>query len=415
MTTLFIALRETIEISVIVLLLVGVYREHAKVLIASAAAVVSAGIFITLLNHPLPGFLETAYTGIMFYSFIMILLISFISGKNIVYPIIAIVLALLSPSAQFASVVLDEFNLTGAVVLAYVSAGVAAGALIVGFALRLAAGFDLRRYFGTGGVMVFLASFCFVFGGLNEFDNSSVITFLQKGLYKFLSYIKELLITPEEGAAGIFESLFSERFAMALTAIVLFTPPVYVFIRLLLTPEPSTDTIEIKAEKRKVMAFFTDELIRNGTPLLIALLVSIVMLHSANLAMNPKYDPEPIPVVAEGIFVTIPLADKFGDISDGRIRKYSIRQGEEVYILIVIMRPDSEVVAALDACEICPENGYMQRGEHVICNYCGTPIPVQSIGLPGGCNPIPVKYIIQDNNLILEKNDIVNTYNKWIG
>jgi uncharacterized membrane protein len=202
---------------------------------------------------------------------------------------------------------------------------------------------------------------------------------------------------------------------MAVTALILFIPPVYVFIRLLITPEPSTDDIEVKAERRKVLAIYTDELIKKGTPLLIALLVIIVLLHSANLAMSPMFDPEPIPLVADEDMLTIPLKGKYGDITDGRIRKFSIRQQGRAYRFIVISRPDGEVVAALDACEICPDYGYVQRGEHVICKYCSTPIPLLSLGQPGGCNPIPLKYKLEGDDLVISKNEIVKTHNNWIG
>jgi uncharacterized membrane protein len=202
---------------------------------------------------------------------------------------------------------------------------------------------------------------------------------------------------------------------MAVTALLLFIPPVYVFIRLLRSPEPVTDSIVVKAEKRKVMSIYIAELIKKGTPLLLSLLVSIVLLHAANLAMNPLFDPEPIPVIADGDEITILLKDNFGDISDGRIRKYSIRNKGNVYRFLVLMRPDNEVVAALDACEICPPTGYVQRGEHVICKYCSTPLPLQSIGQPGGCNPIPVKSRREGDTLVLNKTEIVDTHDKWLG
>jgi uncharacterized membrane protein len=424
MESLYIVLRETIEYSVIVLLLAGIYKEQKKVLFTSAVLVVLAGVLMTWMNYPLSGFLAKAYTGMMFYSFMMILLLSFVSGEAIIYPLICIVLSLLLPSAQVSAVIAGEISLKGWHVILYSFVGAMAGLLVFIPGIRILSRFDLRNYFGTDGIMVFIAAFCFLFGGLNEFDTTSIITALQKGFYTFNSSLiislKELLLVPHGGvltlaADDTLAYISSERFAMAVTALVLSTPPVYVFIKLLSTPEPTAEGVEIKAAKRKILAVYTDDLINKGTPLLISLLASIVLLHFANLAMNPKYDPEPVPVVNDGETVMIPLTGKLGDISDGRIRKYSVRHEENVYVLIVIMRPDAKIVASLDACEICPEHGYVQRGEHVICKYCGTPIPLQSLGQPGGCNPIPVKSRTEGNTLILKKSDIVSTFNKWIG
>jgi len=119
--------------------------------------------------------------------------------------------------------------------------------------------------------------------------------------------------------------------------------------------------------------------------------------------------------VADGEDIAIPLKDSLGDISDGRIRKYSFRHMGRVYRLLVLQRPDSRVVAALDACEICPPTGYVQRGEHVVCKYCSTPLPLQSIGQPGGCNPIPVNSRRDGNTLVMNRSEIVDTHDKWLG
>jgi uncharacterized membrane protein len=342
-----------------------------------------------LINYPLTGFLERTYTGLMFYSFVIILFLSLVSGEQVIFPVICISLALFFPSAQLAAVLISEASMTGISTYLYAIIGISAGTLLFIACLGYLSRLKLRRFFRTDSVMIFIASFCFLSGGLDKFDSTSIITYLQQGLVN-------VLVSP--------------RLAMAVTALLLFIPPVFVFIRLLLTPEPVTDSIEVKAEKRKVLAIYIGELIRKGTPLLIALLVSIVMLHAANLAMNPLFDPEPIPVLAEEGQINIPFTDHRGDISDGRIRKYSFRNQGSVYRLIVLMRPDSEVVAALDACEICPPTGYVQRGEHVICKYCSTPIPLQSLGQPGGCNPIPVNFTRKDDNIVLNQDNIIATH-----
>lgn len=394
MTSFYTALQETIEFSFIVLLLISIYKEHTRILITSAILAIISGMLITFINYPLTGVLEKAYTSFMFYSFVIILFLSLVSGEKVISPIICIFLALFFPSAQLAAVLIAEASLTGISTYLYSTIGISTGILLFIACLGYLSKLKLKRFFRTDSVMIFIAAFCFLFGGLNKFDSTSIITYLQQGILNVLA---------------------SPRLAMAITALLLFIPPVFVFIKLLLTPEPVTDSIEVKAEKRKVLAIYIGELIRKGTPLLIALLVSIVMLHATNLAMNPLFDPEPIPVIAEEGQIKIPLADHRGDISDGRIRKYSFRDKGSVYRLIVLMRPDSEIVAALDACEICPQTGYVQRGEHVICKYCSTPIPLQSLGQPGGCNPIPVNFTRKGDTLVLNKDNIIAIHNKWLG
>jgi uncharacterized membrane protein len=421
---MYITLREGLEFSVILLLLVSIYREHKYALIFSAVAAIAAGIFMTGISFPVSGFIKKVYVGFMFYSFLLVLVLSLVSDKKVIYPVAALVLMLSIPSAQLASVVMEDAALKGSSTLIFAIAGLAAAGAVFAVLLRLLPRVRMERFFGTDGIMVFLAAFCFAFGGLREFDHSSIITSLQKGLYIFISsfsvFLKKTLLIPDGGlvSAGsdmLFVYLSSQRVAMAVTALLLFIPPLLVFIRLLFVPEPETAGIVKKADKRKVISVHINELIRKGTPVLAALLIIIVQLHAANIAIRPTYEPDPLPVITEDDIIQIPLVDKLGDISDGRMRKYAFRAGGETFRFFAMVKPDGDVVAVLDACEICPPRGYVQRGEHVICKYCNTPIPVSTLGQPGGCNPIPVTYRVENDTLFLSRSDIISAYREKAG
>ncbi|GAB4541468.1 MAG: hypothetical protein Fur0020_10870 [Thermodesulfovibrionia bacterium] len=425
MVLLLTAIREFIEFSVIVILLIGVYREHRRFLTASALIIIILGFLLTAINYPLTGLLEKAYTGFMFYSFVIVLFLSFIADERIIYPLIALLLSLLLPSAQLAVVIMREASLDGYTPYVSLLIGIVISGLIFGYAKRFVLRFNIRNFFDTRGVMVSVANFCFIFGGLNEFGkDSQIVVSIHRGIYNFLSsfitYFRELLLIPNTNIIRmpfdpVLDYLMSQRVAMALTAIMLFIPPLHLFIGLLLKPEPSTIGIERGAEKRKMISAYLDELIKKGSPLLLSLIVSIIMLHSANLQINPLYDPEPIPLIFEGDTIEIPLTGMYGDISDGRIRKFSFNYRNDTYRVIVMMRVDGKVIATLDACKICPPHGYVQRGGYIICKYCSTPIASQSIGESGGCNPIPLEYEIRGDKLLLNRNHIISTYSKWVG
>jgi hypothetical protein len=424
MALLLITLREFLEYSLILFLITGVYKEHRKALILSAAITILAGVLLTLINHPVTGLAEKMYSGFLFYSFIMILLLSLVSTGGIVYPLIGVILALLLPSAILTEVVMDGVSLRGGGVYLYAATGALMGVVVFIVATRSLSGLDLRRFIDHRSVMIIIATLCFLFGGMNEFDDTPVIVSLQRGIYHLLSslipFLEGTFLIPHGGivrppCAGFFDYLGSQRVAMAITAIIIFMPMIYVFLRLMLSPEPSTEGIEKKAERRKVISTYIDELIRRGTPVVLSLFISIVLLHSANLRLNPVYDPEPMPIIVEGDEIEIPLTGQDGDISDGRIRKYSFDYKGETYRFLIMMRPDGKVIAALDACDICPPEGYIQRGGYIVCKYCGTPIPVQSMGESGGCNPIPLEYRLEDDRLILRRSHIIKTYERWVG
>ena len=422
MNAFLITLRETLQFSAVLFLLAGVYREHVKTIALSAAVAVSAGWIITAMNFPVTGALEQSFSTLMFGSFLIILILSFIATKHAVFPAAATILAILFPSAQLASVILGESLLKGGNIYIFSAAGAVPALALLTIAYKKSR-LDLQKYFNNRTTMVFLASFCFMTGGSNEFSDASIIVFLQKGSYAILismfSAFKDTVFSqggtmPAMVINAVITFLSSERFAMAITAVILFVPPVYVFVTLLLQPEPSTEKVEIKAEKRKILAIHTDELIRKGTPILLALLINIVLLHAANLAMTPSHDPEPAPLVIEGDTVRIPVKSALDDLSDGKLRKYSIRLDGSTYRFIVMKRPDGTIITALDACEICPPWGYLQRGKHLICKYCGTPIPVDSLGITGGCNPIPVESTVKKGTVQIKTSDISATYKKWI-
>lgn len=419
MPLFLVVLREGIEYGIIVLLVLGVFPHHKRSLLPFAALILVAAFITTGILFPLSDLAERAYRGFMFYGFILLLLVSLVAGRNLIYPLCAVLLSLFFPAAQLGAMLYESLELRGIMAIFSAILGISiAGVLFVAGSRQLVR-LHLSRYVGYDSIFIVLAAFCFVFGGVSEFSHSSVITSVQKGLSAFLSslplFIRQLLLLPGGSLVaspldGVLSLIASQRFSMAVTALILFLPPVTVFARILLTPEPRAEGFERNAEKRKLIWAYRDELVKKGIPLLASLAVSIVLLHAANLAVRSDYEPEPVPVVEEGDFVHIPLVDVIGDISDGKMRKYLVSSGGKSYRIIVMMRPDGEVVATLDACEVCPPRGYIQRADHVICKYCNTPIPTQSLGQPGGCNPIPLRYNVEGDILIIKKEDIAQAF-----
>jgi hypothetical protein len=419
MSSFLIALRETFEYGIMLLLLAGVFKRHVKVILYAAIIIAVTGIITTLINYPLSDLLEKVYVGFAFYGFVMLLLLSFVSNDHVIYPILAVVVIIFFPVAQLAVVVSDRVALKGSSVIVYAGLGGFIGIGSFVYAVRYANKLDFRKYVGTDGIFVVIAAFCFMFGGLHEFDHQSVVTSLQHGFHVFFvsatDVLKKLLLVPDGTLIvtpfnDFFELFSSQRVALAATALVLFIPPLFVFTRLMLIPEPETGDVAKRSERRIMIGVYRDELLKKGAPLLVSLAISVVILHSANLAMRPTYEPEPIPIVSEGDKIEISLIDKFGDISDGKMRKYTFSRDGKSYRFMVIMRPDGEVVAVLDACKICPPKGYVQRADHVICKYCNTPIPARSLGQPGGCNPIPLNYRAEGDQLVVSKQDIIDAF-----
>ena len=74
--------------------------------------------------------------------------------------------------------------------------------------------------------------------------------------------------------------------------------------------------------------------------------------------------------------------------------------------MIVIQKPDRSLATALDACLICGDKGYYQKGPHVMCKNCASAIFIPSIGSAGGCNPVALRSRVEGAELVIDTADL---------
>lgn len=97
--------------------------------------------------------------------------------------------------------------------------------------------------------------------------------------------------------------------------------------------------------------------------------------------------------------VSIPLAQ----VSDGDLHRFQAREkGTEVRFLLY-RKPDGQLVAVFDACEICGPVGFFKGPNGLICKNCASPINSQSVGTAGGCNPIPLQSNLDGNDIVINE------------
>jgi high-affinity iron transporter len=89
-------------------------------------------------------------------------------------------------------------------------------------------------------------------------------------------------------------------------------------------------------------------------------------------------------------------------VSDGNLHRFGFQASDRIVRFIVIQRPDRSLATALDACLICGDHGYYQKGPNVICKNCASAIFIPSIGAAGGCNPIPIASLIEGSELVID-------------
>ena len=75
---------------------------------------------------------------------------------------------------------------------------------------------------------------------------------------------------------------------------------------------------------------------------------------------------------------------------------------------IVVRKPNSAAYGVgLDACEVCGNAGYYERGGVVVCRRCDVVMNTSTIGFKGGCNPIPLPYQVEGGNLVFSMADLI--------
>lgn len=96
------------------------------------------------------------------------------------------------------------------------------------------------------------------------------------------------------------------------------------------------------------------------------------------------------PVTLTGAQVTVPTSQ----IQDDSLHRYIVHlngPGKDANVRFLLYRKsDGKIVTVADACQICGPVGFYKSGNMIICKMCASPVSSQSIGEPGGCNPIPL-------------------------
>ncbi len=100
--------------------------------------------------------------------------------------------------------------------------------------------------------------------------------------------------------------------------------------------------------------------------------------------------------------VSIPLKDVY----DGELHRYQAKENGAEVRFWLYQKPDGKIATLLDACEICGAVGFYKKSNSVICKNCAAPMNLQSIGMPGGCNPIPLHAVVTADSVIVKEADL---------
>jgi len=196
--------------------------------------------------------------------------------------------------------------------------------------------------------------------------------------------------------------------------VIWFAPALLILLAVRLEPLPMVSHIRQGAQRRRLLA----EAIRNRRLKLVLPLIATLLLggaiYKSRFPSVEYWDPKPVAVTpAASGEIFIPRKGEI-ELEDGRLHKYLLKQGGREVRFFVLMTPAGKLTVDLDACAICKPDGYGQAEGTVICYYCKTLIPLETVGKPGGCNPVPVQFTEKPDGVHLDSVALANLWSSTV-
>jgi FTR1 family protein len=135
-----------------------------------------------------------------------------------------------------------------------------------------------------------------------------------------------------------------------------------------------------------------------STSFLFIVMVTAEFIYAKSVsALSPA-----TPVTFTGGSLSIPLSQ----VSDGDLHRFAAREAGTDIRFLLYQTPDGKVVALFDACQICGPVGFFKGANGLVCKNCSAPINGQSVGTPGGCNPVPLRSSADGNSIVIQEADL---------
>jgi hypothetical protein len=300
--------------------------------------------------------------------------------------------------------------------LAFVFLALAAGALTcaaLAFEKLLPTSFKVSQ---SGMLAVLVALLLFNSSAILRLDLFSPLSMkVMKGVHDFVHQFMESILIPDHlfvrsvvwKYIGI---LFSKEVGFWGGMVIWFTPALLIAFAIHFERLPSVAHIRQGAQRRKLLAAAIGA---RRSRLVIPMLAVVILAAAAYQSRFPSveyWDPKPVPVSASPSGeIIIPKKGEI-DLEDGKLHKYLFKQGGREARFFVLMTPAGQLTVDLDACAICKPDGYGQAEGTVICYYCKTLIPLETVGKPGGCNPVPVPFTENADGVVVDGLTLLNSW-----
>jgi high-affinity iron transporter len=256
-----------------------------------------------------------------------------------------------------------------------VLAAIAFGVMFVKGSIRI----NLQKFFRVTTVILWFVAAQLIISGLHELSENGVLP----------SSKQEMALIGPIVRNDVF--FFITIFALA-ALMVLFD---------LKSRQPATNATS-PAERRKALWSARRERLWMGSvyvsSFLFIMLVTAEFIYAKSLSQPQK--------ATEVAFVNGKASIPLNQVSDGDIHFYRATENSTEIRFWLYQKPDGKIATVLDACEICGSVGFYKGTTGVVCKNCAAPINPQSVGMPGGCNPIPLKAETTADAVIIQEADV---------
>lgn len=173
-----------------------------------------------------------------------------------------------------------------------------------------------------------------------------------------------------------------------------------------LKKEVKAQTQPIERRKRQAQLNIKQRRARGFMAALALVFVSLLYWDAVASQPPTRSPAQAIQLEADGA-VHVPVTEQ---LKDGKLHRYQwiASDGKVVRFFIIDRYPgEMKFGVVFDACMLCGDAGYIQKGDQVICLACGVHMFIPSIGNPGGCNPIPIKkWTLANNEIVISQKQL---------
>lgn len=344
-------------------------KVEGWVMLVAAIFVISMVIFMMRTARKLKGEIETkvgslAGAGSQWGLFTFVFLMVFREGVETV----AILAGVSLNSTELMSVLGTLLGVALAVVF---------GVMFVKGSVRI----DLRKFFNVTTVILFFVAAQLIISGLHELSESGVI---------WSSKREMALIGP----------IARNDYFFPLTMLALVALMVLLEYR---RRKPQSEiAAATKAEQRKLQ--WTAK--RERLWAVLVCVTAFVFITAITAEVIYAEAPPPLSQATEVTFTNGKAAISTKDLPKGELQRYAANVNGTRVRFLLYRKPDGKIASVFDACQICGGVGFYKGTGGLICKNCAAPINPQSVGQPGGCNPIPLQSAQDGDSIVISITDL---------